>query len=352
MWGWKPYVSVAERRADAKKKMDKLKKQGKNIQPVEIEGRLIVKKFWGKRWCDHLESFADYENRLPRGRTYVRNGSVCHLNILEGEVEAMVSGSSIYQVVVKITRLPKEKWEAIKKRCIEHVGSLIDFLQGKVSDHVMEVISDHQEGLFPNPKEIKCSCSCPDWADMCKHVAAVLYGVGARLDLTPELLFLLRGVDPSELINTQLNLEAKTSDNQLEEQELADIFGLDFEEANAPIAKPLKAVNSKKARSIELKKTEKNKPISVKPIKVKKIKTTKTEKIKKVVKKKSSPAFDIDCLTGNHIAELRNWHGLSVTEFADRLNISSATIKRWEMDSNQLKLQQSSKDAIKKFIKK
>lgn len=323
---WSPYVSVAERRVNAKKKMDKLKKKGKNIQPVEIEGRVIAKKFWGKRWCDHLESFADYDNRLPRGRTYVRNGSVCHLDVTEGGVEATVSGSSLYDIVVKIKSLPKEKWEAIKKQCADHIGSLLDFFQGKVSDHVMEVVSDHKEGLFPNLNEIKCSCSCPDWADMCKHIAAVLYGIGNRLDSRPELLFLLRGVNPSELVNTQLNLDAETADGQLDEQELADIFGLDFEEVNTPLAKPAMA------------------------IKVEKTKTTKGIKTKKVMKKKTAPVFDLDHLTGNNIAELRNWHGLSVIELADDLMVSPATITRWEMNPNQLKLQTASKDAIKDFL--
>ncbi len=337
MWGWSRYVPVAEKRANAKKQMEKLKKQGKKIQPIEIEGRLIAKKFWGKRWCDHLESFADYDNRLPRGRTYVRNGSVCHLEIAEGRVEAMVSGSSVYQVVVKVKRLPKEKWEEIKKRSGQHVGSLIDLLQGRVSEHVMEVVSDEKEGLFPNLKEIDCTCSCPDWADMCKHVAAVLYGVGSRLDFNPELLFQLRGVDPSELVCAKLNLNAETSEGQLDEKDLSDIFGLDFEEESIPVATPVKKPkikNEKKANDL------KSGPISI----------AKTETVKVKRAKKRPPVFDVDRLTGSNISELRAWHGLSVVEFADKLAVTPATVARWETNPNPLRLNIYSKDAIRDFM--
>ena len=166
----------------AMKKMDALRKKGVDIQPVEIDGRKIAKTFWGEAWCDHLESFSDFENRLPRGRTYVRNGSVCHLAIAKGQIEAKVSGSELYNVKVDIKTLPGKKWTAIKGRCSGQIGSLLELLQGRLSDHVMEVVTDRKEGLFPLPGEMSFKCSCPDWAVMCKHVAAVLYGVGARLD--------------------------------------------------------------------------------------------------------------------------------------------------------------------------
>ncbi len=199
-YGWRPYVSVAERRRRAAKKMDALRKKGVDVQPVAIEGRKIAKSFWGEAWCGHLESFSDFENRLPRGRTYVRNGSVCHLAVAKGRIEAKVSGSALYDVKVEIKTLPGKQWSAIKGRCGGQIGSLLELLQGRLSDHVMAVVTDRQDGLFPSPKEISFKCSCPDWAVMCKHVAAVLYGVGARLDAKPELLFLLRGVNHEELI--------------------------------------------------------------------------------------------------------------------------------------------------------
>src|SRR5208282_4087671 len=170
---WKPYVPVAQRRRQAEKKMEALRKKGANIQPVRIEGRKIAKTFWGEAWCDHLESFSDFANRLPRGRTYVRNGSVCHLEISEGKIEAKVSGSELYTIRIQIKTLPAKKWNDVKQRCTGQIGSLLELLQGNLSSQVMEVVSDRQNGLFPLPGEISLDCSCPDWAEMCKHVAAV-----------------------------------------------------------------------------------------------------------------------------------------------------------------------------------
>ena len=250
-WGWRPYVSVAERRQAAEKEMGKMRKKGVDVQPVVIEGRKIANTFWGEAWCDHLENFSDYENRLPRGRTYVRNGSVCHLEVKEGEVFAHVSGSSLYKVKVTIQQLAKDKWKRIKDACSGQVGSLIELLQGKLSDSVMSVVTDRKNGLFPLPGEIKLSCSCPDWADMCKHVAAVLYGVGARLDSRPELLFVLRGVDHSELVGEGAAAAIvakgrKGSGRALDEASLADVFGIDIKE-DAP-AKPASRVPKPKTK--------------------------------------------------------------------------------------------------------
>jgi len=115
-WGWRPYVSVAQRQAQAMRKMAQLKKKGHVVSPVEIEGRGIATTFWGKAWCENLERYSDYANRLPRGRTYVRNGSVIDLQIAFGEVKALVSGSSIYKVAVKITPVSKARWNSICKR--------------------------------------------------------------------------------------------------------------------------------------------------------------------------------------------------------------------------------------------
>jgi uncharacterized Zn finger protein len=238
---WAPYVSVAERRRRAAKKMAALRKKGVDIQPVEIEGRKIAKSFWGEAWCEHLESFSDFANRLPRGRTYVRNGSVCHMAMIKGRVEAKVSGSQLYDVKVAITTLPGKKWESLKGRCSGQIGSLIELLQGRLSDHVMQVVTHREEGLFPLPGEMSFTCSCPDSARMCKHVAAVLYGVGARLDNKPELLFALRGVDHEELIaaDAEMAVTAATSkgkSKRLSESEVGDVFGIEFDAAvgNAP----------------------------------------------------------------------------------------------------------------------
>jgi uncharacterized Zn finger protein len=248
--GWAPYVSVAERRCRAMQKMAALRKKGVNVQPVKIDGRKIAKSFWGEAWCDHLESFSDFENRLPRGRTYVRNGSVCHLAIAKGSIEAKVVGSELYTVKISIKTLPGKKWRAIKGRCSGRIGSLLELLQGKLSDHVMEVVTDRQNGLFPLPKEISLRCSCPDWAVMCKHVAAVLYGVGARLDTKPELLFTLRGVNHENLIQADAEkaVAAATSrgkSKRLAAAEIGEVFGIDLDSVSAD--SPVEDITPKKA---------------------------------------------------------------------------------------------------------
>ena len=263
-YGFKPYVSVATRRKQAEKIAAKAKKSGANFSPIEASRGAIAKTFWGKAWCDNLEAYSDYENRLPRGRTYVRNGSLLDLQIGAGEVHAQVLGSSIYKVAVKVTPVATKQWQAIGTDCAGSIDSLVELLQGKLSTAVMQRICKRETGLFPAPKELKFSCSCPDWADMCKHVAAVLYGVGARLDQKPELLFSLRGVDAKALVSqagtglpkSKKNLaDGKVLDNTM----LADVFGIEMDEAvvapkrvvakkpSAPVKTPLNAVPKGKA---------------------------------------------------------------------------------------------------------
>ena len=232
-WSWRPYVSVAERRRKAAREIEQRKKKGHAISPVILEGRAIAKTFWGKAWCENLERYSDFANRLPRGRTYVRNGSVIDLQIAPGVVEALVSGSEIYKVAVKITPVSKARWKSICKDCAGGIDSVVELLQGKLSEGVMERICRQNTGLFPSPREIHLTCSCPDWADMCKHVAAVLYGIGARLDRQPELLFHLHQVDQQELIakagkDLALPKRAPARSKVLASEDLAGIFGLDM----------------------------------------------------------------------------------------------------------------------------
>ena len=231
--GWAPYVPVAERRRKAAREMEKLRKKGHAVAPVVIEGRAIATTFWGKAWCKNLESYHDYENRLPRGRTYVRNGSVVDLQIASKEVRARVSGSSIYQVKVSIGALPEATWRTLCRDCSGGIDSLVELLQGRFNKGVMDRLCRQDKGLFPKPSEIKFSCSCPDYASMCKHVAAVLYGIGSRLDEKPELLFLLRAVDQNELvahIDTALPLaqQGPEAGKLLETDDISQLFGLDM----------------------------------------------------------------------------------------------------------------------------
>ncbi|RLA51896.1 MAG: hypothetical protein DRQ98_10945 [Gammaproteobacteria bacterium] len=300
--GWAPYVPVAKRRAKAAREINKLRKKGVEIEPVEVQGRKIARTFWGEAWCSHLEQFSDYANRLPRGRTYVRNGSVCHLAISKGKVEAIVSGSSLYKVNIKVTPLPATKWKNVRKQCAGQIGSILELLQGRFSDNVMAIVTDKNNGLFPSPSEINLSCNCPDWAGMCKHIAAVLYGVGTRLDHQPELLFLLRNVDHEELITAELDIQSATSKKgkrrRLAGADLADVFGVDMEEP-------------------------------VKP-----------------ARKKSAVRGKIFTPTAAAVRKLRRNFGMNASQFAKLLGVSPPTVTNWEKRSGKLNLRQRTMDAL------
>ncbi len=230
---WRPYVSAVRRRRQAAKKVAKMKKAGRQVSPVEIAGRKIAATFWGNAWCKNLESYSDYSNRLPRGRTYVRRGSVIDLQIEAGRVRSLVSGSDIYEVDIEIKPLVKRRWTGIKGKCAGQIDSLVELLQGSISKGVMEIVTRKGEGLFPSPREISLSCSCPDWAAMCKHVGATLYGVGARLDHEPELLFTLRGVDPAEMVEAAVDRPRtggkSRSGRVLKSDGLSSVFGVDID---------------------------------------------------------------------------------------------------------------------------
>ena len=210
------------------------------LSPVSASSGAIAKTFWGRAWCHNLEQYSDYSNRLPRGRTYLRNGSVIDLKIDAGEVLAQVVGSSLYKVSVKVSSVPGKPWQAIADECATSIDSIVELLQGRLSKAVMERICKPGTGLFPAPQEIKLACSCPDWAEMCKHVAAVLYGVGARLDEQPELLFRLRKVDAKELVTQAGTAAPKAGKGPvagkiLDDAHIADVFGIEMDVESAPV---------------------------------------------------------------------------------------------------------------------
>ena len=297
-----PYVPVSERKKRNRNLGKKLSRDGRRTYPVTVagRGRKMAQSFWGNRWCGHLESFSDYENRLPRGRSYLRHGAVLDLQIQTGLVTAVVSGTDLYNIQIDIKPLTPKRWRAIRSACSGQVGSLLELLEGRLSDQVMSVVTDRTQGLLPLPGEISFQCDCPDWAVMCKHVAAVLFGIGVRLDDQPELLFTLRGVDPDELISGELALpgasgnDADHAATALADGDLADIFGIDLE-TSTPELKP------------------------------------------ESVPESDQPA-DRFVPTGPAIAALRRDFGLSVEEFAGVVEVSVATVFRWEKSAGRLKL--------------
>jgi uncharacterized Zn finger protein len=268
---WPAYVSVAERRGKAEREAGKLRKKGSVLSPVVVEGRKIASTFWGKAWCDNLESYRDYENRLERGRSYVRNGLVIDLQIAPHGVTAMVSGSSVYTVKVTISEVRKAAWKSICADCAGGIGSLVELLQGRFSKGVMERICRQGTGLFPKPVDIKFSCSCPDHASMCKHVAAALYGVGARLDAKPELLFRLRAVDENDLLADigdvlPLSKQGPGAGKLLEADDMAALFGLDMGDVAEP-AKVVAPPPGKQIPPVREKNESGSKPVVVAPAK-------------------------------------------------------------------------------------
>jgi uncharacterized Zn finger protein len=236
---WHSYSSGRELKDALQTKLEHLRKRGESFLPVQVQGRSnqIARTFWGKAWCRHLESYQDYESRLPRGRSYLRGGNVYNLAVEPGLITARVAGSSLYEVEVHIQPLSAHLWDGIRTACMGQVGSLLDLLSGKLGAGVLQHVCDPDLGLFPPQKQVRFSCSCPDWADMCKHVAATLYGVAVVFDTDPALFFRLRQVDPVELLarGAQDALqEASSVSPEIDPADLCDIFGIDLAPATDP----------------------------------------------------------------------------------------------------------------------
>jgi uncharacterized Zn finger protein len=240
-----PYVSVGEKRARGTLALAKVLRQAKRTaEPVVARRtRQLADTFWGRAWCDNLDRYADFANRLPRGRAYLRSGSVLDLVITRGQVEAYVAGTELYRVTIGIAPLAKTRWRRVVARCTGRIGSLVGLLRGELSHEVLGVLAHARDGLFPEPREMALDCSCPDWADVCKHVAAVLYGVGIRLDARPELFFELRQVDQAELLSsaaTGAGSRARpAAGKRIADDRLAAVFGIDLEDP--AVARPNRA---------------------------------------------------------------------------------------------------------------
>lgn len=242
--GFPRYVSVAEKRAKARKKLEKLKKKNPNITPLALNGTKLAHSWWAKAWNENLEKYADYSNRIGRGRSYIRNGCVLDFKIDPGKVNALVQGTGAhpYKVSIKINPLDKKAWDAIKKRCEGKIESLQELIEGRFPRELSEIFTAKNKGLFPAPAEIKFSCTCPDWASMCKHVSATLYGVGVKLDGDPKLFFLLRNAEMNGLITEALRdkskkmikkSERKTS-RVIDDTDVTGIFGIAIDKKTSP----------------------------------------------------------------------------------------------------------------------
>ncbi len=277
--GYPEYVSVAEKKAKAAAKLKQLKKKMPDIKPVVIEGNALAHTWWGKSWNKNLERYADYSNRIGRGRSYVRHGAVLDLKIDSGQVTALVQGSASkpYKVVIRINAINQTHWKEIKKQCEGQLKSLQDLLAGKFPKPLDEIFFNKEKGLFPSPGAISFDCSCPDWASMCKHVAAALYGIGARFDEDPSLFFKLRGVDTDDLIaravkdltGELLEKSKKKSAKVIDDADLSGIFGIDMDmqpdfsgKKNKNVIPPAASINAQKKRRISVNPSKKRQRLS------------------------------------------------------------------------------------------
>jgi len=250
---WWSYQDVEEQKKRLQREIAKRQKRGEKFEalPAPAGQKKLSTTFWGQAWCRNLESYQVYESRLPRGRSYLRQGKVYNLEIEPGKLSAVVAGSELYDTSITIQPLPKKQWQQIVKSSAGQVGSMLDLLAGKLGDGLMKVLTDPDGGLFPKPKEIRFDCSCPDHADMCKHVSAVLYGVGVLLDTKPELLFTLRKVDQAELLSNAssaaiTDLSAGAGD--LAGADLSAIFGIDLSAEVMPELPAAKSAVKKAAK--------------------------------------------------------------------------------------------------------
>ena len=268
-YGFREYVPVAQKKAQGVKHAAQVaKKQGRQPAPVELAGHKIATTFWGKAWNENLEAYSDYANRLPRGATYLRNGSVVDLVVKPRKIEAIVAGSETYTVSITIAGLKPKIWQQIKQDCATSIDSLLDLLAGRFSDGVMQRLTRQNEGLFPAPGEIQMKCSCPDYSDCCKHLAAVMYGVGARLDTQPELLFVLREVDHEELVSQavaegNLDRELRSGDGAQLDGDLGSIFGIELDSAAKSAAPPVRKTKAKAPSTTKSNTKPKAKTVSV-----------------------------------------------------------------------------------------
>lgn len=299
--------------------------------------------FWGRRWCEHLESFSEYAARLAHGRAYVRNGSVCHLAIDAGGIDAMVVGSALYHVAIRIRQLDRTAWTAITSACAGAIGSVRDLREGRLPDRVVEVLTDRDAGLLPQPGEIVPECECSDRAPMCKHAAAALAGVGSRFDDHPELLFLLRGVEEEELIaGSPAPPGLDVVDSSPADGGREGAFAPDPGAGNGQSALREALPAAPTASSPPVPTPADPPALEAPPRRVKRTFTyrppTATASRPGSAPADNGAGADEFLPTGELIVRLRELCGCSVAEFADLIQVTATTVRRWETTSGPLNL--------------
>ena len=333
---WYPrYVPVDAQRARTVMEIHDLRARGVNVQPIELRGRAIARGFWARHWCAHLESFADYESRLPRGRPYLRTGAVCHLEMKAGGVDAMVVGSALQQVIVRVAALDEPTWKAIKRACARRIGSLDELLEGRLPDDVANVLTRRNGGLLPTPPEIDVACNCPYRKTMCAHASAVLYGIGSRLDDSPALLFRLRGVDAAELTGEdseeRLSSRRPANADAVADRDPGKISGVGLHArrgASAPDA-------PRPSAGAALRQGTLGRGPTAAPI------------LSASADSNSAGAAATGFrFTGELVARLRERTGFSVVDFAALLQVSAATVHRWESTPGPLTLRASTQEGL------
>ena len=343
---WYPrYVPVDAQRARTVSEMNRLVASGVKVQPVELRGRTLASSFWGRRWCEHVDSFSEYAARLAHGRACLRNGSVCHLSIEPGGADAMVIGSALHHVTLRVRRLEAAAWMAMRTACAGRVGSLLELREGRVPDDVAEVVTDRDSGLFPQPGDIVASCDCGNGTTLCKHAAAVLWGIGSRLDERPESLFLLRGVDETELIATEAALS----------RDPAAAGGLESgatQGATAPNSADSVSLNAPRPAESKASLSAPPPAGSAAPSRpVKKTLTYRPPGPTDAGRRRTPSGLAGEAAgfvpTGAMVADLRERCGCTVAEFADLIQVTPTTVRRWETTPGRLNLHAFPREALR-----
>src|SRR6516225_9973543 len=158
--------------------------------------------WWAKRWIAVLESF-DIGARLGRGRSYARNGQVLNIDIAKAEVTAKVQGSrpKPYDVTIQVKSLAEKEWAKVIEALSGQAIYAAKLLAGEMPQDIENVFQEVKLSLFPEKLgDLATECSCPDWSNPCKHIAAVYYLIGEEFDRDPYLLFRLRGLNREDLL--------------------------------------------------------------------------------------------------------------------------------------------------------